>query len=215
MTHDAEDEADGHEGAVHSDEQEHHDDGVGAHDEDADHHDDGAIAGLADPDGSFSEASSETTSDENHRSVGGRIGFLPIPNLELGASFLSGREQGSGDRFNLVGLDAWYSLRGLQLRAEYVALSSDAPDAWGYYAQAAYRLRHRIPQTTGLLGVVSRLEPVIRWGEVRGSGAREHKQLALGLNYWLYPSVPLKLTYELNDGSVDGGRFIAQLAYGF
>ena len=44
---------------------------------------------------------------------------------------------------------------------------------------------------------------------------RVAKGLAFGLNYWLYESVPLKLTYEINGGGTNDNRVLAQLAYGF
>ena len=43
----------------------------------------------------------------------------------------------------------------------------------------------------------------------------DREQLAFTLNYWLFDSVPLKLSYEFNDGAVSNDRFVAQFAYGF
>ena len=161
----------------------------------------------------------ENTPDENNNKTGGgRIGFLPIPNLELGASWMSGRTKGPGGRFNLLGGDLWYWRAGLELRGEYVRLSRNSEerlDKWGYYLQAAYRIGYRIKDTAGLAGVAGRFEPVIRWGQTRGFNPDNRDQLALGLNYWLYPSVPLKFTYEFNQGQVKNDRLFLQIAYGF
>ncbi len=60
-----------------------------------------------------------------------------------------------------------------------------------------------------------RFEPVIRWGQTSGHSPDDRDQLALGLNYWLYASVPLKVTYEFNQGEVKNDRLLLQLAYGF
>ena len=161
----------------------------------------------------------ENTPDENNnKTSGGRIGFLPIPNLELGASWSTGRTKGPGGRFNLLGSDLWYWNDGLELRGEYVRLSrksEDRLDKWGYYLQVAYRMSYYLTDPTGWSGVVGRFEPVIRWGQTKGFNPDNRDQLALGLNYWLYPSVPLKLTYEFNQGKVKNDRLFLQLAYGF
>jgi hypothetical protein len=118
-----------------------------------------------------------------------------------------------------VGLDAWYYYEGLELRGEYAYLKRDAgavrANVQGYWLQAAYRLNRLFPDRTGWRGFANRLEPVIRWGQVLSFEEKNRDQLALGLNYWLFESVPLKLSYELNDGAVDDNRFLLNLAYGF
>ncbi len=157
--------------------------------------------------------------DNNDKSIGGRIGFLPVPNLEIGASYLTGRTRGSGGRFNLWGSDVSWGWRGLDLRGEFVRKSRDTagknPEVWGYWMQAAYRLREHFPDSTGVEGFLGRLEPVVRWGEINDLSPGNREQLAFGLNFWLLESVPLKLTYELNGGAVKDDRFFAQFAYGF
>jgi hypothetical protein len=161
----------------------------------------------------------ENWPDENQsKSVGGRLGFLPIPNLEVGASFLTGETKGAG-RATLFGLDAWYHVDALELRAEYARLARTAsgPDesAYGYYVQAAYRLRSLLDRHPSLPTFVGRLEPVVRWGEVGGFAPLKRRQLALGLDYWLFESVPIKIAYELNSGEISGDGFFIQLSYGF
>ena len=52
-------------------------------------------------------------------------------------------------------------------------------------------------------------------GRRRARSPANRRQLALGLNYWLFESAPLKLTYEINSGAVDENRFFLQFAYGF
>lgn len=157
--------------------------------------------------------------DNNNKSVGGRIGFLPIENLELGISYLTGRTRGSPGRFNMQGADVSYWWRGLDVRGEFVRKSRNAsgsnPDVWGYWLQTAYRLRYEFPQTSGFLAQIGRLEPVIRWGQIRGLNPLERNQFALGLNYWLFESVPLKFTYEFNGKALHNDRFLAQWAFGF
>ena len=127
--------------------------------------------------------------------------------------------EGTDSRYNLYGLDLWYWCQGLELRAEAVRLSRNAsgtnPHVWGYYTQAAYRLRHLITNTEGWQGQLGRLEPVVRFGNILESNEFDREQIALGLNYWLFESVPIKFTYEINSGVVDNDRYLIQWAYGF
>lgn len=157
-----------------------------------------------------------TSSDVGY---GARFGFLPIPNLEIGASYQTGKIADTRFRYNLVGSDLWYYWQGLELRAEYVRLSqerdSSSPSTQGYYVQASYRLNNLIRDTGAWWGQVGRLEPVVRWAQIADFDPNEREQLAFGLNFWLYASVPLKLTYELNSGQIDDDRLFVQFSYGF
>ncbi len=154
----------------------------------------------------------ENAPDVNsNKAFGGRIGFLPIPNLEVGFSGMSGRAEG---RFDLIGADFWWQFRGLEVRGEFARLDWQGEDRWGYYTQAAYALDELFSDPTGWSGVAGRFEPVVRWSENLGDGP-DREQVALGLAYWLFPSVPLKFTYELNGKSEDNDRYILQFAYGF
>ncbi len=150
---------------------------------------------------------------------GARVGFLPIPNLEVGASYQTGKVAGSGDRYNLVGADLWYDFKGVEWRAEYVRLSQEfedsSPSTQGYYVQASYRLDNLILDSGEWWGQVGRVEPVVRWGQITDYAPNERRQLALGLNFWVYESAPLKLSYELNSGKGGEDRFFLQFSYGF
>ena len=149
--------------------------------------------------------------------VGGRVGFLPIGNLELGVSYMTGDP--SDARYHLVGTDAWYFCEGLELRGEFAYLNRSIGGVegtvWGYWLQAAYRLRYLFPDRSGFQGVLSRLEPVVRWGQVKDFPEKNRDQVAVGLNFWLFESAPLKLSYEVNDGAPAENRFILEFAYGF
>lgn len=160
-----------------------------------------------------------TPDDNQNKMVGGRFGFLPIPNLELGASYLRGQADVKGGGYNLLGFDGWYWWRGIEARAEYIRLARNSragdPNAWGLYWQLAYRLSHLVRSTEGLAGFVGQLEPVVRWSDVGNRGPMNREQFAVGLNYWLEEAVALKLTGEFNSGGISENRLIAQLAYGF
>jgi hypothetical protein len=162
-----------------------------------------------------------TTPDINDaKSVGGRIAFLPIPNLEVAGSYQTSRANGPDGRYHLIGMDVSYWHEGLDLRGESIRLSRDDRvegnlDKWGYYLQAAYRLKYLPTNGEALGGFLGRLEPVARWGQVLDAGPFNLRQLALGLNYWLYESVPLKFSYEINWGAQPDNRLFVQVSYGF
>jgi len=149
--------------------------------------------------------------------VGGRLGILPIRNLEFGVSYST--SDPDGVRFHLVGIDAWYNFEGLELRGEYAYLErDDGPvdaNVQGYWIQAAYRLNRIFPERMGWSGIANRLEPVIRFGQVSKFSEKNRDQLAIGLNFWVFESAPLKLSYEFNDGAVSDNRLLVNFAYGF
>lgn len=149
--------------------------------------------------------------------LGGRIGVLPIVNLELGVSYMTGNPDSA--RYHLVGTDAWYHWQGLELRGEFAYLTRQKRGVegtvWGYWLQAAYRFSHLFPGRNGFEGVMNRVEPVIRWGEILDFPEKNRDQIAAGLNYWLFESAPLRLTYEVNGGAPRDNRFMLAFTYGF
>ena len=180
--------------------------------------------------------------DDNNRdkAVGGRIGFLPLPELEIGYS-VQAAEVGSGEfkgtRALLQAVDLSYvhdseALHGvIDLRAEWVWSDVDKalydPDGSlgfgptsfsnkrnGGYVQLAYR-------PTRLAGWVKNLEGVCRYDRLdqpKGApGSFDEQRVTFGLNYWLGPSAVLKTAYQLDDREERGNRnaFFLQAAVGF
>lgn len=149
--------------------------------------------------------------------VGGRLGFLPIRNLEFGVSYSTSNP--NDVRFHLIGVDFWYNWEGLELRGEYAYLErDDGPvdaNVQGYWIQAAYRLNRVFTERIGIRGFANRLEPVVRFGQVSKFADKNGDQVVIGLNYWLFESAPLKLSYEFNNGAVTNDRFLINFAYGF
>jgi hypothetical protein len=95
---------------------------------------------------------------------------------------------------------------GILLRQEFPhAHAVETVDRGGYYLQLTRRL--------------GGFEPVVRWSHLLEARVEEtrvqasRRQLALGLNYWITPSMPVKLAYELGlDGS---DEVLVQWAFGF
>ncbi|MGD2067188.1 MAG: hypothetical protein PVI57_00780 [Gemmatimonadota bacterium] len=104
-------------------------------------------------------------------------------------------------------------LRLLDVRGEASLLDQEYIDddetgsvrSGGYYLQVSRRVRD--------------FQPVVRWSHLpqstAGSGpfVDRRRQLALGLEYWISPSVPLKAAYQWELDGADG--FFLQWAVGF
>jgi hypothetical protein len=170
-----------------------------------------------------------TEDKDGKKVVGGRIGILPIPQLEIGVSAASGKAivtvwdvgpiaatEPNRD-YDVIGADAAWSVAGIRALAEYIQQKvGDAPVSlapvggkWeSWYAQLSYL----IPQ--------SNWEAVMRYGDFDSPHASmDQKQTAVGVNYLFAPQAIGKLAWESNDGvdntTADADRFLAQLAYGF
>ncbi len=166
---------------------------------------------------------------------GGRVGFLPVPALELGLSGALGKV-GVGDRrvegggvsnlapgepdrdYTVLGADAVYTLDTLQLRGEFIqqTVGSEAGsdiakgelDFTAWYAQAAYR----VPDT--------KWEGVARIGDLdTPNDDANRSQWSVGVNYLFANNVIIKAAYTVDDyddnATDDDKRFNVQLAYGF
>jgi hypothetical protein len=181
--------------------------------------------------------------DLNHnKAIGGRIGFLPVPELEIGYSFQIGQVSPAGfykdvDSF-LQGVDMSYShmyrsLGGtIDARAEWVwshvgtatfdrsgALGlgplSYRNDRNGGYFQLAYR------PTLASSDILRNVEFVGRYDIIHypsaAPGVTSDQRATLGIDYWLGPSTVIKAAYVFDDpkaGPRHNGVFI-QAAVGF
>ncbi len=160
-----------------------------------------------------------TGNDDGNMVAGGRVGFIPIPKLEIGLSGAMGDTAIAmeADRsYRILGADFAYQWKKFDFRGEYVQqevgalASSVAPQAWmweSWYLQGAYRLPHNF-------------EAVVRYTDYNSPHASQRQeQWAVGLNYLIAPQVIAKIAYEFNQGELgqdtDNNRFLAQLAYGF
>jgi hypothetical protein len=179
----------------------------------------------------------------NNKAVGGRVGFLPIPAVEVGYSFLWGRVNPSGEEIGdtdafIWGFDVTYVqevdvLAGLIdarfefVRSEVDTVTYDADgmlgfgplrfdnDRDGLYAQLAYR-----PTKCGVK-FVRDFEFVGRYDYLNApSGSPEPadtERWTIGVNYWVNPSTVVKLAYQRTDveEEPDVDAFLAMFAVGF
>lgn len=154
-------------------------------------------------------------SDNNdNKMLGARLGLVRGGGFEAYVSGFRASYDDTGEH-DITGADVSVELRkgafefrgeGAMLWQEFEAdAASFTLKSPAYYLQASRR--------------IGAFEPVVRWshlleGKVQGEVARDdRRQLAFGLGYWLHPSVPIKLAYDIEfDGS---DRLILQWAYGF
>lgn len=182
-------------------------------------------------------------SDNNHnKAVGGRIGYLPIPELEIGYSAVTADV--NPDDFKDVSMcsqaiDFTYkrqfeSLKGdLDIRTEWVwtdltnatydptgelgfgPLSFDN-DRRGYYVQAAYRpslVEDRF---------LKNLEFVLRYDKLKvpshAPGSSDEYRWTPGIDYWITPTAVVKVAYQFDETrgvSEDRNALLLQAAMGF
>ncbi|ODV16602.1 MAG: hypothetical protein ABT27_19770 [Lysobacteraceae bacterium SCN 69-25] len=188
----------------------------------------GPRLGLEGMEGLDLDVEGSSTNRDGKRVWGGRVGWLPRPGLELGASLTRGDvvldsgEMGASmaepaRAYRVEGVDvAWQASRAVVLRGEWIrqrvgdaAMSAvPAGATWrAWYVQGAYRFG------------ADRWETVLRVGDSRSPhGESTVQQTALGLNYLIRPSTQLKLSWEVNDSDdavAEADRVLLQFAHGF
>lgn len=154
--------------------------------------------------------------NNNNKMVGGRLGLLAGGSAGAYVSGFTAKYDDEGDLDYVGGsLSLEWRFDGYELRSEGVLTRQEFHDdeddvvktlaRSGYYVQLAKR--------------VSDFEPVVRWGALRdGTAAGEtltegHNEVALGLIYWVRPTIPFKISYEIHQDLDD--RMFVQWAYGF
>jgi hypothetical protein len=175
-----------------------------------------------------------------HVAVGGHVGFIPIPELEVGYG-IQRSKVGPRDHavenvlqsvdFNYVRDSAL--LKGLiNARAQWgwshvghFLYDPDGKQGFGPlafnnnrnggYAQLAYRPTHIDND------IIKNFEPVVRYdrlNQLHTPVGFDEQRWTLGLNYWLTPSAVIKAAYEFDDkngGARDQDAFMLQVAVGF
>ena len=183
------------------------------------------------------------TDNNDNKAVGGRVGFLLIPGVEVGYGFETSKPGFQGTTFSDVqalvqSVDLEITrdsdlLKGrINLFAQYAWSHVDhavydpdgslgfGPLAFtskqdGGYAEIAYR------PTKVDMDFVRNLEMVFRWDHLSrdpsGLGDPWETRWTLGLNYWLSPSTVLKAAYEWDQPSGEPNRnaLFIQTAMGF
>ncbi len=154
--------------------------------------------------------------NNSSKAWGGRIGFRPYKELEIGASYYTGKYTIDGNQnLSIMDFHAEYEKDGLTLRGEYVRADQQTSGSDllkdGFYAEAAY-------------GVNQFFEPVIRYDQADlddGSG-HKYKRSTVGLVYYPNPKLHPMFSFRVgqsfihDDGTGDReGEFVVQCVIGF
>ncbi len=176
----------------------------------------------------------------NNKAVGGRIGFIPHPSVEMGYSVMSGQVNPDGFQTTyalLQAVDLNYHeaidpLYGtVDFRAEWVWSNVDRAtydargklgfgpatftnDRNGGYVQVLYR------PTKSNIEYIRNLEFGARFDRVASPlaapGGERENRYTLGVDYWFTPSIVLKTAYEIDHKKVGDNQnaFLVQLGIG-
>src|SRR5947208_2973290 len=183
------------------------------------------------------------TDNNDNKAVGGRVGFLPIPGVEVGYGFETSKPGFQGTTFHdlqalvqSVDLEITRNsdlLKGrINLFAQYAWSHVDHavyhPEGSlgfgplpltakrdGGYAQIAYR------PTKLDIDLLRNLELIVRWDHLSadpsGLGDPSETRWTIGLDYWLSPSTVIKAGYEWDkpNGQRNRNALFFQTAMGF
>mgnify|MGYP002700339023 CR=1 FL=1 len=166
------------------------------------------------------------------KSWGGRLGWLPLPKVEIGLSYMGGQadtefvllsggvetEVKESSDITVYGADFVAQVDSFTLRGEYIkqeldhvgagGLETGSPEWKTFYLQGSYRF-----SGTGW-------EAVTRYTDFDSpKDSSDVTQWALGVNYLITENAMVKVAYEVNDGerdsAADKNKALVQLAYGF
>jgi len=183
------------------------------------------------------------TDNNDDKAIGGRVGFLPIPGVEVGYGFETSKPGFQGTTF----ADVRALVQSVDL--EITRDSDLLKGRINLYAQYAWsRVDHAIYDPDGSLGFgplpltakrdggyaelayrptkldndfLRNLEMIFRWDHLSadpsGLGDPEETRWTLGLNYWLSPSTVVKAAYEWDkpNGERNRNALFFQTAMGF
>lgn len=152
--------------------------------------------------------------NNRNKMFGGRLGVVNGGSFEMYASgFHSMYDADDYLDYYAAALSAEWRRGGLEVRGEGVRVwqefqeldAFDTLKKTGFYVQSSYR--------------IGSWEPVARWGRLNdatvdaGAVVDGHDEVALGLVYWIDPTLPVKAAWEFHEGRAD--EFAIQWAFGF
>lgn len=176
----------------------------------------------------------------NNKAVGGRIGFLPFPDMEMGYSLQFSQPSPSGfHEVNAVmqaadfhykplvkSLGGQFDFAGEWIWAKVGSATYDAngslgfgPLTFGSYSQGGYfSLGYRPTEIDDK--ILRNVELLVRYDSlqspINAQGGEHESRLTLGVDYWLTSYCVIKAAYEIDTKKVgqDQNAFIFQVGYG-
>jgi len=182
--------------------------------------------------GSRLRKSRQYRDNNNAQSMGFRLSGIIADKVEAGVSYYHGPWDDEGDHdLDIFGAHLMATLGDLRLFAEYADAGSENPAATaegeptgfadgkadGYFLQASYLFREQF-RTTMRYGTLDYFDMADMYG--RSPTDKESMVLALGLNYYLTPSIVFKAEYDfIEEGDriadKDNDLFALQAAFRF
>ena len=153
----------------------------------------------------------QLTDNNNTKSAGGRIGVLPIKDLELGFSYAQGPYLDGAARQALsrIGGDVQFAYERLEIKGEFVKGEEEVPGARKNEHEGLY---------LQLLGkATEKVYGVARYGYWKPKGGDRVTRITIGLGYDLIENVSLRGEYQTNDETpnVDNNLFSLQAVLSF
>ncbi len=166
------------------------------------------------------------------KSVGARVAVFPLPidadvgQLEVGASTFNGQWNSNGNWLTSWGVHGAYQFAEAELRGEYLQFRRNMPadselahdNREGWYIQGAYRLAKLCIPYLDRTELVARYSGQNQRDVPADSGLEPHpRQVSIGADYWLTPSVVFKLEYDrdMPRDSEDNNEVFTEFAVGF
>jgi hypothetical protein len=178
----------------------------------------------------------------NNKAVGGRIGFLPFPQLEMGYSIQASRVNPDGVGFPntsallqavdfsyrpvIDALGGQFDLRGEWIWSHVGGATYDPTAALGFgpvaftndrnggYVQLCYRPTKADSKIIQSIELVSRYDAITN---PLGSPGGDHEQRwTMGVDYWVTPYIVLETAYEIDKKKVgpDQNAFLFEVGIG-
>lgn len=162
------------------------------------------------------------TDNNEDKMFGGRVGFGLAPYFEVNLSGMTGKYDEAGDlRFSALGAHVEGRHKNFMIHSELMRTVQEVPGhdvleggdtltRTGYWVQGSYRW--------------NQWEPLVRWSQLFDGDLGDEtlvesgRQLGLGLDYWIEPSLFIKAEYLINienHPKVDNNRLAVQVAFGF
>lgn len=137
---------------------------------------------------------------------GGRLGFTPIENVELGGSFSMGINESNEDEMMLFGGDIQLAYQDFKLKGEYIGHSLNRSlaqeDNKGYYVQGLYNFKEQ------------NFFLVSRYGSFQPEGADWVWRYTGGIGYIVTDGVEIRFETTLHENS-DNNTNLLQFVAGF
>lgn len=153
----------------------------------------------------------QITDNNNSKTVGGRLGFSPIKDLEFGFSYVQGPylDGAADEALSRIGGDVQFAYERLEIKGEFVKGEEEVPGARKNEHEGLY---------LQLLGkATEKVYGVARYGYWKPKGGDRVTRITIGLGYDPIENVSLRGEYQINDEtpSVDNNLFSLQAVLSF